>query len=102
MTFPHNNIKTTPQQLKTIATKLMTSSMKSTISVQIELNVNPKHSEDLKTTVNITFFEDETNFTISLYSFWELEKNEKLVVLAKELMEKRELFSETKKIIKDM
>ena len=85
---------TSARDLKKMANKLITASMKSKIDVNVEFN--SKSKELNRPTVYVTFFQNDDNFTISLYSFYEIDKNTRLLNNALELMKDSSKFKEIK------
>jgi hypothetical protein len=77
-----------------MANTLITASMKSKIDVNVEFHSRSKKLK--RPTVNVTFFQNDDNFTISLYSFYEIDKNTRLLNNALELMKDSSKFKEIK------
>ena len=90
---------TSALDLKKIATKLMTASMKSKTDVSVELRQRIKELN--QPTVEITFFKDNNNFTITLYGFYSVEKNTKAINNALALMKNNSKFEEIDKKQRD-
>jgi len=75
---------TTVQDLKKMTNKLITNSMKSKVDNNISFN---SKSKELKSpSIDITFFHNGDNFSITLYSFYSVSKNTNLLNRAIELM----------------
>lgn len=87
-------------ELKKIANKLMTASMKSTIQLGIEFRID--HKELHSPSVDVTFFKDGTNFSVTMYGFYSLEKNQKIVDLVKTLIKDNSKFEQIKEQYKEI
>lgn len=77
-----NNIKTTNKELLALAKKGMNHIIKSKVTscIKIEKDIDP----DI--TIRITFFGLKDNFTLALYNFRDLEKNQNIMDKAIQIM----------------
>jgi len=90
---------TSVQDLKKIHGKLITACLKTKIDVNI--NFHSREKELNSPVVYITFFVNDENFSVTLYSFWKLEKNKNISDLAMKLMKDDTRYEEIKQKFKD-
>lgn len=90
--------KTTIKELKSFATKLNTALLNSKIQAGVKLRNSPSSYGGFDYIVDITFFKGGKNFTMNMYSFWDIHKNEAVEKMAKKLMRDSDKFEEVSEL----
>ena len=88
---------TSAQDLKKIANRLMTASLKSKLDVSVELRRKKDELEE----VDMIFFNNNDIFSITFYAFYSKEKNKKGLDLALALMKDHTRYEKIKKACND-
>ena len=90
---------TSAQDLKKIANRLMTASLKSKLDVSVKLRIKKDGLEEPD--VDMIFFNNDDIFSITFYAFYPKERNKKFLDLALALMKDHTRYEEIKKEFDD-
>ena len=94
---------TTKEELKKIAMSLIRHAMKSKIytSIHFSRDSTPRTSDACSLVLDVLFFNDETNFSMTMYLFSDIEKNKSIQKRAIQLMKNPDKFEEFRQIRDD-
>ncbi len=95
-------IATPISELKKINTQLINASLKTKVDVQIQFSSRNGGGENLRQSVDVSFFRNDKTFFFSFYVFTGLEKNKKAVELCKKLMKEPDEWDEIKAELKSI